>query len=58
VAAVGKPVTENGQKRWTFQLTVAPDALLGAINGQLIVFRAKETGQMIRIPLKGNANGL
>ena len=57
VAAVGMPVVENGLKRWTFKATVAPNAFGTSVNGPLLVFRSKATGQMVRIPLKGTANG-
>ncbi len=56
VAAVGKPVVENGLKRWTFKATVAPNAFGASVNGPLLVFRAPATGQMVRFPLKGTAN--
>lgn len=57
VTPVGEPVVENGVKRWTYKLTAAPLALLGPLDGKLIVFRAADTGQMVRLPLKGTANG-
>jgi len=57
VTPVGEPVVENGVRRWTFKLTADKDALSGSLNAKLLVFRAAGTGQMVRVPMKGYANG-
>lgn len=55
VKPVGEPVVAAGLKVWTFNVSVAPNAFSGPLTDRLLVFLVKDTGQLVRIPLRGNA---
>ena len=53
---LGSPKNEEGRRYWTFKIKVAPGATTGELPGDsVVVLRAKGTGQLVRLPIKGRA---
>ena len=53
---LGSPRNEEGRRYWTFKIKVAPGATTGELPADsVVVLRAKGTGQLVRLPIKGRA---